>query len=119
LIAIITDSTCDIPEALIQEYQIIVVPHIIIWGEEEFRDRVDLSPQAFYQRLAVDPQRPTTSQASLADFLNAIKAEQVKDATEAVVLTNSSAMRGVYQMICQAAEGADMPVSVVNSKVPR
>jgi len=70
--AIITDSTCDIPEALINKYRITIVPHVIIWGEEEFRDRVDWSPQAFYQRLAVDPKRPTTSQAGVVDFLSSI-----------------------------------------------
>lgn len=118
MIAIITDSTCDIPEELILKYEIIVVPHVIIWGEEEFRDRVDLSPKQFYQRLAVDPQRPTTSQASVADFLHAIDAAKIEGATEAVILTVSSAMSGAYQMACQAADKADIPVSVIDSKGP-
>jgi len=50
LIKIITDSTCDIPEKLINEYDIGLVPHIIIWGEDEFRNRLDLKPFEFYQR---------------------------------------------------------------------
>ncbi len=118
MIAIITDSTCDVPEDLIEKYQIRIVPHVIIWGEEEFRDRVDLTPQEFYQRLMVDPQRPTTSQASVADFLSAVNTAQDEGATEAVILTVSSAMSGAYQMACQAAERADIPASVIDSKGP-
>jgi DegV family protein with EDD domain len=118
LITIITDSTCDVPEDLIEKYQIRIVPHVIIWGEEEFRDRVDLSPQQFYQRLAVDPQRPTTSQATVADFLSAVNDAQDEGATEVVILTVSSAMSGAYQMACQAAERADIPISVIDSKGP-
>ena len=118
MIAIITYSTCDIPEALINKYQIKIVPHVIIWGEEEFLDRVDLSPQVFYQRLAVDPQRPTTSQAGVVDFLNTIMSVQANGATEAVILTVSSAMSGAFQMACRAAEKVDIPVSVIDSKGP-
>ena len=91
---------------------------MIIWGEEEFGDRLDLSPQAFYQRLAVDLQRSTTSQAGVGDFLDAIRAAKAGGATGAVILTVSSAMSGAYHMACQAAEKADMPVSVVDSKGP-
>jgi len=118
LITIIADSTCDIPESLIKAYEIGVVPHIIVWGEKEFRDRVDLTPLEFYQRLAVDPRRPTTSQASVADFLNAIRTAQSEGASEAVILTVSSAMSGAYHIACQAAEKADIPVSVIDSKGP-
>jgi DegV family protein with EDD domain len=118
LIAIITDSTCDIPAALINKYRIKIVPHVIIRGEEEFGDRLDLSPQAFYQRLAVDLQRSTTSQAGVGDFLDAIRAVKAGGATGAVILTVSSAMSGAYHMACQAAEKAAVPVSVVDSKGP-
>ncbi len=41
-IPLITDSTCDIPRELITQYQIQVVPLTIIWGDEQFRDGVDL-----------------------------------------------------------------------------
>jgi len=62
MIAILTDSTCDIPEELIKQYNIQIVPLYIIWGEEQFRDRVDIQPIEFYERLVVDDQRPTSSQ---------------------------------------------------------
>lgn len=118
MIGIITDSTCDIPDALIQQYNITVIPHTIIWGSEQYRDRVEMTSEAFYQRLAVDPQRPTTAQAGIPDFQQAY--EQVADqgAKEIIVLTVSSAMSGAYQMALQAAKLVKVPVHVIDSKGP-
>lgn len=118
MIAILTDSTCDIPEELVVQYDIRIVPQYIIWGEEQFLDRVELSPQAFYERLQTDAQKPTTSQATVADFLAAINQAVDDGADEAVILTVSSAMSGTYQMAKGAAEKADIPVSVIDSKGP-
>ena len=118
MLAIITDSTCDIPEAMIERFGIIVVSHVIIWGEEQFRDRVDLKPQEFYQRLREDDRRPTTAQAGVGDFIEAIEQAQSQGATEALILTVSSAMSGAYNMAKTAAEGAEIPVLVVDSKGP-
>ena len=57
-IALVTDSTCDIPENLLQQYNIYVVPQIIIWGTEEILDRVDIQNAEFYKRLTNDPLHP-------------------------------------------------------------
>lgn len=118
MLAIITDSTCDIPQQLIDQYGIIVVPHVIIWKEEQFRDRVDITPKEFYERLEREDEKPTTAQAGVGDFLKAIEQAKDKGANEALILTVSSAMSGAYQMARKAAQEADMPVSVVDSKGP-
>ena len=118
MFAIITDSTCDIPEELIQKYEIIVISHILIWGNEQFRDRVDIQPVEFYERLVKDPIRPTTAQASVRDFLAGIQQAIDKGATGAVILTVSSAMSGAYDMAKTAAGQASIPVRVVDSKGP-
>ena len=68
MIKIITDSTCDIDAELIKQYDIAVVPCYIIWGKEQYLDRVTMSPQEFYERIENDPQLPTTSQPTIADF---------------------------------------------------
>jgi DegV family protein with EDD domain len=118
LIGIVTDSTCDIPEALINQYGIIVVPHTIIWGEEQYRDRVDLQPDEFYRRLESDPHCPTSSQATIAEFKQAYEKAASLGASELIVLTVSSAMSGAYNIAQQAAELVKFPVSVVDSKGP-
>jgi DegV family protein with EDD domain len=118
MIAVITDSTCDIPNELIEKYGIVVVPQYIIWDGKQYRDRVDLQPIEFYNRLETDPNRPTTAQAGIGDFMTAIEKVVEQGATEAVILTVSSAMSGTYNMAKQAAESASIRVEVIDSKGP-
>ncbi len=70
-IALITDSTCDIPGELITQYDIQVVPLTIIWGDEQIRDGLDLEAGDFYQRLESDPVLPTTSQPTPQEMVSA------------------------------------------------
>jgi len=118
MIAILTDSTCDIPEELIEQYDIHVVPQYIIWGVEQFQDRVDMQPIEFYERLIVDAQRPTTSQATSGDFGKAIHCAVKEGAAKALILTVSSAMSGTFEMASRAAKEASIPVSVIDSRGP-
>jgi DegV family protein with EDD domain len=118
MISILTDSTCDLPQELIEKHQIRVVPQYVIWGEEQFRDRVDLQPETFYARLEAGDERPTTAQATEMDFSQAIDAAVEAGATQVLILTVSSAMSGTYQMALNAAEKASVPVEVIDSKGP-
>jgi DegV family protein with EDD domain len=118
MIGIITDSTCDIPENLIAKYDITIVPHYIIWGNEQYHDRVDLQAVDFYKRLATDPVYPTSSQAGIPDFKKSFEEVAAKGATEIIALTVSSAMSGAYHMACEAAKLVKIPVSVVDGKGP-
>jgi DegV family protein with EDD domain len=67
-IAVVTDSTAYIPQELVDQYQITVAPQVLIWGEETFRDGVDISPIEFYTRLSKADIMPTTSQVAVVDF---------------------------------------------------
>ncbi|MEA3460049.1 MAG: DegV family protein [Chloroflexota bacterium] len=68
-IAIVTDSTADLPTELAERYGIHIVPNALVFGEQTFHDGVDITPQEFYRRLRVDRHLPTTSAASVGDFL--------------------------------------------------
>ncbi len=118
MIKIITDSTCDIPDALIDQYGITIIPHYIIWGEDQFRDRVDMTALDFYTRLATDPVYPSSSQAGIPDFKRTYEEVAANGATEIITLTVSSAMSGAYHMACEAAKLVKIPVSVVDGKGP-
>ncbi len=115
-IALITDSTCDLPRQYLEQYNIEVVPLTIIWGEEQFRDGVDLSPEDFYQRLGKDPVIPTTSQPTPQEMVQAFESVKEKGADEIVILTISSAMSGTNESAKKAAELVDIPVHVQDSK---
>jgi DegV family protein with EDD domain len=117
-IEVIADSTCDIPQALIDHYNIKIVPHYVLWGEKQYRDRVDIQPQEFYQKLESNSVRPTTSQATVQDFLKKYEEAILEGAKELIVLTVSSAMSGAYQMALNASKLVKIPVHVIDSKGP-
>jgi DegV family protein with EDD domain len=72
--AIVLDSTADFPEAQIRFPNTRVVPLYVRFGEESFRDYVELDPHDFYQRLQAAPELPTTSQPTPQDFLSTYRA---------------------------------------------
>lgn len=115
-IALITDSTSDLPDDILQQYAVDVVPLMVIWGHEELRDRVDIQPLEFYKRLASDPVLPKTSQPSPAAFVQAVQRAQEQGAEEAVIFTISSGMSSTYQSAMQVKSLVDIPVHIVDSK---
>jgi DegV family protein with EDD domain len=115
---LITDSTCDIPQAMIDRYGITVIPQVVVWGEELLRDRVDLAPEDFYQHLEKDPVWPSSTQPSPIDFEKPYRNAISNGANEIVMLTVSSAMSGTYQLATQVGQQMDIPLHVVDSKDP-
>jgi len=67
-VKIITDSTVYMPESLLKELSIDVIPLHVIWGDELFRDGIDMTPEEFYRRLPQSKIMPTTSQPSPKEF---------------------------------------------------
>jgi DegV family protein with EDD domain len=111
-IAVITDSTCDIPPDLVAKYGIIVVPLYVVWGTEQLRDGQDIDNATFYARLRKDPVHPRTSQPTPADFARAIEGS---GAEEAVIITISKALSGTFDSAHTARELIDVPVHVADS----
>jgi DegV family protein with EDD domain len=66
--AVVTDSTSDVPDEWRQRYDIQVVPLKVMFGEESFRDGVDMNNEEFFARLATSSKLPTTSAPSPGDF---------------------------------------------------
>lgn len=115
-IALIADSTSDLPDHVLKEYEIGVVPLMVIWGAEELRDQVDIKPAEFYERLASDPIHPMTSQPSPAAFAQAVQEATQRGAEEAVIFTISSGMSSTYQSARQIETLVDIPVHIIDSK---
>lgn len=113
--ALIVDSTCDIPRAWREQYDLKVIPLTIVWGDRQYLDGVDLSAEAFYERLEKDPVHPTTSQPAPRSFVEAYREAAESGAQEALVFTISSAMSGTIGAARQAANEAPLPVTVVDS----
>ncbi len=115
-IALITDSTCDIPVEWKHQYDITVIPLTIIFGNSSYQDGIDIQAREFYDRLLTDPIHPTTSQPSAAMFLNAYRHAAEMGAERIVVFTISSAMSGTISSARTAALESPIPVDVVDSK---
>jgi DegV family protein with EDD domain len=115
-VAIVTDSTANIPENILQEYGIYVVPLKVIWGEEVLNDGIDISPTAFYERLAASDTMPTTSQVTVGEF-SQLFSKLHADGYEILAILISDALSGTIASAIQAK--ADLPeakIELVDSK---
>lgn len=103
MIKIMTDSTSDIDLEYAKKLNIEVVPLKVIFGQKEYKDRVDLQPEQFYDLLASSKSLPSTSQPSPQDYLDVY--EKIKENKDTlIVITLSSVLSGTYQSACIAKE---------------
>lgn len=114
-VAVVTDSTSTIPKNLVEQYQLTVVPQVVIWGEETQRDGVDVQPTEFYQRLAASKVLPTTSQATVASFKEVYE-NLHGQGYEILCVLISSKLSGTISSAIQAKELVpDARVEIVDS----
>jgi DegV family protein with EDD domain len=66
--AIVADSTCDPPAGYFERDNLRLVPLKVHFGDKTYRDGIDLSPDAFFEKLAASDVLPTTSQPTVAEF---------------------------------------------------
>lgn len=115
-IALITDSTNDLPADLREKYHISVVPLTIVWGEDQFLDGIEITPEEFYERLGKTPHHPTTSQPTPQDFTRAFEAALTAGADQILAVIISGAMSGTIDSARAAAETFRAPVRVLDSR---
>jgi len=115
-ISIVTDSTSDIPENLTKGLDITVVPLKIYFGEEEFREGIDITPNEFYAKLKTFNELPRTSQPSPADFAKCYKKLAEKGSDHIISIHLSSRLSGTFQSAVLAKNMVDITVDVVDSK---
>lgn len=116
-IAIVTDSTADLPSQLARGRSITVVPLTLNFEGRSLLDGVDIRPSEFYRKLPNATTHPTTSQPSAGRFAETY-AELLKDHDEVVSIHISEKLSGTY---ASAVQGADMTdpkrVHVVDSQL--
>ena len=117
-IAIVTDSTAYIPADLVQKHNLTVTPQVLIWGEETFRDGIDIQPDEFYARLKASKVMPTTSQVSPADMQSTFEG-LIEKGYEVLGIFVSARLSGTIQSAVQAIDmmgNAGEKVKIVDSK---
>ena len=100
--AIVVDSTADFPDAPLRFANWRVVPLYVRFGEESFKDYVELTPEQFYARLRTADELPTTSQPTPGDFLAAY--EELPGYERIYSLHLSGELSGTYGSATTAAE---------------
>ncbi len=113
-IRIITDSGSDIRQKTARRWGVRVLPLTVRFGEEEYRDDVELTADAMYARMEEKGEIPQTSQVPPFDFEEAFR-EAMEAGDEVVCITCSSGLSGCYQSAMIAAGEFDGRVSVVDS----
>jgi DegV family protein with EDD domain len=119
-VALLTDSTSDLPQELIERYQIHIVPLSLHFGDTYYLDRLTINPDQFVRRLEASEVNPTTSQPTSKDFQN--KYEYLGTLYESVMgMHLSAAMSGTYSNSLvigkEVSERSGTPVKVIDSKV--
>jgi hypothetical protein len=94
-VAIVTDSSADLPDAVLDRHGIALVPLQVMFGSSTFRDRVELKPEEFYRRLRQATELPTTSQPTPAAFIQAFR-DAREEADEVVAVLLGSNLSGTF-----------------------
>ena len=112
-VALMTDTTSNMPKTWIERYGIYIVPVYVIFGNESYRDYVDMPAEEFYRRLQAAEEMPKTSQPTPTDFVHAYKAAQANGATDVIgvyVTAKASGTCTSAQLAADMVEGLNVHV---------
>lgn len=116
-VRILTDSTCDLPDDVINRLGITVIPLYIHVGNENYADGIDITRKAFYENLPHFEHHPTTAVPSPAKFHALYEMMAEEGATEILSIHISETLSGTVNVArASAAEATAVPVTVVDSR---
>jgi len=117
-IRVVTDSSCDLPQGLVDALRIEIVPLTIRFGSEEFVDREELSTDEFWRRLETSKVLPETAAPSAGAFEQRFRDLVSRGATGIVCVNLSSHLSATMQsaQVAAAAVSKDVPVQVIDSR---
>lgn len=113
---IFTDSTADLPPALAEQLGITVIPMTTTFGQQVYRDGIDLTNREFYQKLSASDILPTTAQQTPAELLEHYEAGSA-DGSAIIAIHLSSGLSGTVQSALMARKllPAGRDVTVIDS----
>ncbi|MFZ7102332.1 MAG: DegV family protein [Peptococcaceae bacterium] len=116
-IALVTDSSCDLPQEIIKKYHIHVLPLHIIFKNKDYKDGVDITSDEFYERLKTEI--PNTSMPCVGEAWELFKILKGNGYTQILAITLSSGLSGTYSMMEGLKEKVNelgLKINVINSK---
>lgn len=113
MLQLVTDSSCDLPQDLIERYNIHIIPLSVNIDGKVYRERLDLTPQEFYQKMAASRNLPKTSLPPPSSFCDTFK--DLSRIGPILCITISSGLSGTYDSACRAKEQAGTDITVFDS----
>jgi DegV family protein with EDD domain len=118
-IALVTDSTCDLAQEIIDRYQIHLMPVNISFGENHYLDKITITPNQFYSMLKDAPDYPKSSQINEVSFINLYS--HLASHYDSIIAVNlSDKLSGTFHTSQKAAQIVsrefNKPINVVNSR---
>ena len=117
-VKVVTDSSCDLPQELVDEHDIVIVPLTIRFGDEEFVDRKDLTSEQFWAKCDGQATLPETAAPSPGSFEEAFRAAAAEGHEAVVAILLSGGLSATVQSAQLAADAVHdvIPVHVVDSR---
>jgi len=114
-VALVTDSTCDIPQDFLDRHQIHVVPLRLAFGDSVYIDRVTISSDQFYTLLEESREKPVSSQPAISDFERTYRF-LLEHYDSVIALHISSRLSGTWNASRAAAEKVGGRITVLDSR---
>ena len=116
-LGIVTDSTCDIPQFLIEQYELEVIPCILAMGGKEYIDGKDITREEFYRKLPTlnASQQPTTAAPSIGDFAARYDSLLRRGCDHVLSIHAAGALTSILNIAKQAAGDFANQVTCVDS----
>lgn len=115
-IAVVTDSTSDIPQDLVGQHGIMVVPQILIMGNETWRDGVDIDSATFYEMLRTSPHFPASSQPSVQEFHDRFVVLAEEHDGIVALLVSDELSGTINSAVTAAGSLPEIPIEVIDSR---
>ncbi len=119
-VRIVVDSTSDLGAERAAKYDVAMVPLIVSFGDQDFRDGIDLDNKAFYEKLVKSTTLPKTSAPSVGACVDAFRAQIKAGATGVLSLTITGALSGTLNSATLAAQTVSaesgVPIRIIDSR---
>ena len=115
-LGIVTDSTSDLPQYLIEQYELEVIPSILILDGQEFADGVGLSREDFYRRLPSFQTPPTTAAPSIGTFSACYDSLLSRGCDQILSIHAAGTLTTIINSARQAAQDFPEKITVVDSR---
>src|SRR5215207_5188189 len=114
-LGLVTDSTCDIPSYLVEQYELEVVPSVLIIDGKEYLDGKDITREEFYKRLPSLQTQPTTAAPSIGDFSSQYDSLLTRGCDHILSIHAAGTLTSILNIARQAAKDFADKVTVIDS----